>query len=209
MHLGKAQGLLRHDGGSYAPGLRLVRLAHAAWAASALAPIAAPVLNRLAADTGEAVHLAELDQGQVVYLDKRNAARPVQMFAQAGKVGPAYCTGVGKAMLAHLAPMALDAALARQSFHPATPATIRDPATLRAELASIRAEGVAFDREEHEPGIRCIAAPILSAAGGLIGGISVTSARLTLAELTTLAPTIRTAAHDIAALAGPWRFPDA
>ena len=87
---------------TYALGVRLVRLAHAAWAQSSLAPLARPYLDRLSAETGETIHLAQLDQGQVLYVDKRNAARPVEMFAQAGKVGPAYCTGVGKAMLAYL-----------------------------------------------------------------------------------------------------------
>lgn len=202
------QGLLRHEGGAYAPGLRLVRLAHAAWTAASLAPLAAPVVDRLATETGEAVHLAELDQGQVVYLDKRHAQRPVPMFAQTGKVGPAHCTGIGKAMLAHLPPVALEAALARQSFHGFTPATIRDAPALRAELAAIRREGVAFDREEHEPGIRCIAAPILSAHGAVIGGVSVTSARLSLTELAAFAPALRAAAADIAAKAAPWRFPE-
>ena len=98
------QGMLAFDPATqtYALGVRLVRLAHAAWSQSSLAPIARPWLDRLAADLGETVHLAQLDQGQVLYVDKRNAARPVEMFSSAGKVGPAYCTGVGKAMLAFL-----------------------------------------------------------------------------------------------------------
>jgi DNA-binding IclR family transcriptional regulator len=58
---------------TYAPGLRLVRLAHAAWQASSLAPIARPYLDELSRATGETVHLAQLDGGQVLYVDKRNA----------------------------------------------------------------------------------------------------------------------------------------
>jgi len=73
---------------TYALGLRLVRLAHAAWHQSSLAPIARPWLDRLSAELGETVHLAQLDAGQVLYVDKRNAARPVEMFSDAGKVGP-------------------------------------------------------------------------------------------------------------------------
>ena len=83
-------------------GVRLVRLAHAAWAQSSIAPLARPYIDRLSAEVGETIHLAQLDLGQVLYVDKRNAQRPVEMFSQAGKVGPAYCTGVGKAMLAYL-----------------------------------------------------------------------------------------------------------
>lgn len=207
------QGMLACDPetGAYSPGLRLVRLAHAAWAQSSLAPIARPFVDALSAATGETIHLAQLEQGQVLYVDKRNAARPVEMFAQAGKVGPAYCTGVGKAMLAWLDPAALDAALLRQSFHRFTDTTLTTRAALTAELAAIRARGFAFDREEHEPGIICVAAPILTQAGRVIGALSVTSttARMTVDEMADrLAPAIRDTAAEIAWSAESWRFPE-
>lgn len=196
--------------GTYSPGLRLVRLAHAAWAASSLAPVARSALDRLAAETGETVHLAQLDMGQVLYVDKRNAARPVEMFSAAGKIGPAYCTAVGKAMLAFLPPPALEAALLRQSFHRFTPATLDSPARLLAELEAIRQDGHATDRQEHEPGIICCAAPILSRAGQVLGAVSVTSTseRRGLAGLLALAPRIRQSADEIATAAADWRFPE-
>jgi DNA-binding IclR family transcriptional regulator len=206
------QGMLAQDpdSGAYAPGVRLVRLAHAAWAQSSLAPIARPHLDRLSATVGETIHLAQLDQGQVLYVDKRNAARPVDMFSQAGKVGPAYCTGVGKAMLAHLDAGALEAALARQSFHRFTPATLADRGALLADLAAIRARGFAFDAEEHEPGIICIAMPILTRAGRVLGALSVTSttARTSLDGLCAHAAILRDTAAAIAAEAESWRFPE-
>jgi len=206
------QGMLGYDAErqTYTPGMRLVRLAHAAWSQSSLAPLARPHLDQLSADLGETIHLAQLDQGQVLYVDKRNAARPVEMFAQAGKVGPAHCTGVGKAMLAHLDDPALEAALSRQSFHRFTDTTITTPGALRAELAAIRARGHAFDREEHEPGIICVALPILSEAGRVIGALSVTSitARNTLASMAELVPRIRQTAGEIAQAARDWRFPE-
>jgi IclR family KDG regulon transcriptional repressor len=157
------------------PGLRLVRLAHAAWQASSLAPIARPYLDDLSRATGETVHLAQLDGGQVLYVDKRNAAEPVEMYSQAGKVGPAYCTGVGKAMLAYLPEADLAPVLQRQAWHPFTPKTITCAEAMRAELAAIRARGHAFDDEEHEPGIICIAVPIRTRAGRVLGAVSVTS----------------------------------
>ena len=186
-----------------------MRLAHAAWAQSSLAPLARPHVDALSARLGVTIHLAQLDQGQVLYVDKRNAARPVEMFSQAGKVGPAYCTGVGKAMLAHLAPDALEAALTRQSFHRFTPGTLDTPAALIAELNAIRTRGYAFDREEHEPGIICVAVPILARTGRVIGALSVTStvARTTLDGLAGLAPEIQATATLIAADAESWRFP--
>ncbi len=206
------QGMLAYDPGmgTYSLGLRLVRLAHAAWAQSSLAPLARPHLDALSARLGETIHLAQLDQGQVLYVDKRNAARPVEMFSSAGKVGPAYCTGVGKAMLAHLPDASLRDAMARQSFHRFTPETLTTRDALCAELAAIRARGYAFDREEHEAGIICVAVPILSGGGRVLGALSVTSttARTGLLGLAELAPEIRETAARIAAEAESWRFPE-
>ena len=204
------QGMLAYDEslGSYSLGLRLVRLAHGAWAQSSLAPLARRALDDLAAATGETVHLAQMDQGQVLYVDKRNAARPLEMFSQAGKVGPAYCTGVGKAMLAFMPEAALRDALARQSFHRFTARTM-DSAGLMQELAAIRARGYAFDNEEHEAGIICVAAPIRVRSGRMIGAVSITSstARSTLQALEAQAAQVIQAASEIAAEAESWRFP--
>lgn len=206
------QGMLSYDDdrGTYALGIRLVRLAHKAWATSSLAPIARPYLDELAKETGETIHLAQMDQGQVLYVDKRNAAKPVDMFSSAGKVGPAYCTGVGKAMLAYLDEPALDAALSRQSFHQFTAETLDSPEKLKAELAAIRIRGHAFDREEHEPGIICCAVPILSRAGRALGAISVTSttARTSLTALEAKAGHIKEIAAKVATAADDWRFPE-
>ena len=198
------------DRGTYSLGVRLVGLAHAAWAQSSLAPIARPFISDLAAQSGETVHLAQIDQGQVLYVDKRNATKPVEMFSQAGKVGPAYCTGVGKAMLAFMPDEAVEAALSRQSFHRFTANTLDTPDKLRSELATIRAQGHAFDREEHEPGIICCAAPILARSGRVLGAVSVTSttARSTLAALEAEATRLKACAALIAAEAENWRFPD-
>jgi DNA-binding IclR family transcriptional regulator len=206
------QGMLSHDPetGAYALGVRLVRLAHAAWAQSSLAPLARPHIDRLSAAVGETVHLAQLDGGQVLYVDKRNARQPVPMFSQAGRVGPGYCTGVGKAMLAHLPEAARARAISQQAFHRYTPATITDPVAFAAELDAIRARGHAFDAEEHEPGIICVAVPILSRAGTVLGALSVTgtTARTSLTALAGLAPVIRATAASIADEAESWRFPE-
>lgn len=206
------QGMLAYneDRGTYTLGIRLVRLAHAAWSTSSLAPIARPFLDRLSAETGETIHLAQMDHGQVLYVDKRNAAKPVEMFSSAGKVGPAYCTGVGKAILAYMDGAGQDRVIAQQSFHRFTAQTLDSESKLRAELAAIRARGHAFDREEHEPGIICCAVPILSDSGRVMGAISVTSTtlRTSLPALDAQAPRIKSIAKDIATAAEDWRFPE-
>ncbi|WP_299141337.1 IclR family transcriptional regulator [uncultured Tateyamaria sp.] len=204
-------GMLRYDTDrqTYAPGLRLVSLAHAAWRQSSLAPIARAHIDALSETVGETVHLAQLDGGQVLYVDKRNAAEPLEMFSQAGKVGPGYCTGVGKAMLAFLADEALEVALSQQAWFAHTAHTHTSRESLSRELAAIRSEGVAYDREEHEPGIICIAAPILSDVGRSIGALSVTTStsRRSLDDLAMLAPHLQSTARDIAGAAANWQFP--
>jgi DNA-binding IclR family transcriptional regulator len=206
------QGMLAFDPDrhTYAPGGRLMKFAHAAWAQSTLAQVASPHLHALSEATGETVHLAQLDSAQVLYLDKRNAAQPVEMFSQAGKVGPAYCTGVGKAMMAFLPADEADIVIGQQSFHIFTPHTLGSAKALLNELADIRANGYGFDREEHEPGIICVAMPILTETGRVIGALSVTSTttRTNLAGLEQQVPQLRIAANAIAEEAKHWSFPD-
>ncbi|RPE71370.1 IclR family transcriptional regulator [Pacificibacter maritimus] len=205
------QGLLSYDAGmqTYKPGMRLVRLAHAAWRQSSLAPVARPYLDDLSRALGETIHLAQLDRGQVVYVDKRNAQDPIEMFSQAGKVGPGYCTGVGKAMMAFLSPDAQNEAIRYQSFYAHTDHTLTSDTALRAELAQIHDRGIAYDREEHEVGIVCIAAPILTAQGRMLGAISITvpSRDEGLKRLETFRPAILTTAGHIGKAAENWEFP--
>ena len=205
------EGMLSYDPKqqTYSLGVRLVRLAHAAWAQSSMAPVARPYLDALSEQIGETIHLAQLDNAHVLYVDKRNAKNPVEMFSQAGKIGPAYCTGVGKAMMAFLPEAQLDRILPQQSYHRFTQGTLCSEQELCAELKAIRGRGYAFDREEHEPGIICVAVPILTAAKHTMGAISVTSSTTTktLKQLEQLVPQMREATQRIASEAEYWRFP--
>lgn len=206
------QGMLVFDPErqTYAMGIRLVRLAHAAWHQSSLAPIARPHVEALSRDVGETVHLGQLDSAQVLYVDKRNPTNAIDMYSSAGKVGPAYCTGVGKVMLAYLDEAILGPIIDQQSFHKFTDATLTDADALRAELRAIHRNGYGFDREEHEKGIICVAVPILTAGGRALGGLSVTSStdRQSLASLEKLVPRIQEAARAIASVSRDWDFPD-
>jgi DNA-binding IclR family transcriptional regulator len=112
-------------------------------------------------------------------------------------------------MLAHEPEASLAAIIAQQSFHRFTEHTLVTEAALRDELAAIRARGHAYDREEHEPGIICVAMPILAASGRCLGALSVTgsTARTSMARLEGFLPALRQAAADIARDAESWRFP--
>lgn len=206
------QDMLSHnqDTGHYMLGSRLIRLAHSSWQHASLAPIAAPYLDALSDKTGETIHLAKLDHGQVLYLDKRNAKRPISMFSDAGKIAPAYCTGVGKAMLAFLPPAARDAMIAQQSFYPHTDHSLTRSDALSGELDRIKQSGVAFDREEHELNIICIAVPILSESHRVMGGISITSSttRTSLELLGQYQHQLQQTAKEIGDHASAWMLPN-
>ena len=212
LHTLREHGMLSHDleRSTFSMGMRLVRLAHAAWAQASIAPLARPHVDRLSSRLGETVHLAQLDAGHVLYVDKRNAQNPIEMFSEAGKIGPAYCTGIGKAMLAFLAPGELENVLPEQSFLRHTPATITSGEALRRELEGIRKTGISYDREEHEPRIICVAVPILNESGAPLGALSVTSSTLrhSLDELSQYAPELKATARNIATNLQPWAFPE-
>ena len=205
------QRLLAYDSEhqTYSVGLRLVRLAHAAWRQTSIGPLARPHIDALSHKVGLTVHLAQLDHGQVLYVDKRNATQPVEMYSDAGKIGPAYCTGVGKAMLAFLPESQQQAQLEQQSYHRFTAQTLADPQSLKDELGNIARRGHAYDREEHEPGIICIAVPILSSRTQVLGGLSITGStqHTNYDKLDALVPDLQATASAIAADAEAWRFP--
>ncbi|SMY07321.1 IclR family transcriptional regulator [Flavimaricola marinus] len=205
------QRLLTYDNQAqtYLPGLRLVQLAHAAWAQSSLATVAAPYLDELAHKFGEAVHLAQLENGQVLFIDKRQSVYRFDTLAQTGQVAPAYCTGVGKAILAFMAPMERDHALRQQAFVGYTPTTHGAPDSLLQELDAIRASGVAYDREEHERGIISIAAPIMSDDTNVLGAVSIatSTSRHTIESLDRFEAVLRSTAAQIGSAARVWRAP--
>ena len=198
----EAEGMLIFEPGNqrYRLGLRLIRMAHAAWESASLVEVARPVIDRLAASFGTTIHLACLESGQVLYLDKRVPKPTIRMFSSPGRIGPAYCTGVGKAMLAFLPEEQRRKAIAGQSFVRHTDKTITTPEALERVLAEIRACGYAFDDEEHEPTVICIAMPIVASNGVVLGAVSATSTThvTSLESLAERAPELRAAAAEIA-----------
>lgn len=195
----------------YVPGLRLLKLASASWARNEFRAVAAPFLEALHRETGETVHLGVLRGREIIYLDKVESRQAVRMNSQIGNASPVYCTGVGKAALSTLAPDALDAIVSGLEFRQFTPRTITSRSLLMEELDAVHRDGVAFDREEHESGIRCVAAPICDADRTLAAGVSVTGPayRVGQEQLQTWAPLVCRAARaimdELAARLGPQR----
>lgn len=169
---------------SYELGLRLLSLASKAWAGNQFRIIAEPHLNRLQEQTGETVHLGVLKGTEVIYLDKVEGNQSVRMYSQIGNASPAFCTGVGKAALSCLSDDVLDALIEEMPFRRYTDHTLDTPEALRRDIEIIRQEGNAYDREEHEVGIRCVAAPLHSRDRKFVAGISVTGPAYRITEET-------------------------
>jgi DNA-binding IclR family transcriptional regulator len=130
---------------------------------------ALPVMRRLNQRFNEVVHVAVLDHGEAVYVEKVASARSIRLFTRMGLRYPAHCTGVGKVLLAH----APETVLRDVSLIPFTPQTIIDSNTFRQELDHIRDAGVAYDREETQFGLSCVAAPIYNFTGEVIAALSI------------------------------------
>jgi IclR family acetate operon transcriptional repressor len=184
--------------GRYALGPRCLVLGAGFLAGVDLRREALPMLHELAEATGETVHLGVLSDTQVVYIEKVDSRHAVRLHSRVGAAQPAITTGLGRALLAHADPPLVAAALAA-GVEARTPNTVTDADALRALLATVRRDGVALDDVENEPGIRCVAAPVLDHLGRAAAAISVTGPeqRITSAEAERLKPIVRTAAQTL------------
>jgi DNA-binding IclR family transcriptional regulator len=166
-------GLLSRVDGRYRPGLRLFEFASVASNHTRFRETALPFLEDLYEATHETVHLGVRVGVDVLYIDKITGHRYAKVSTRIGTRKPLYCTGLGKALLAHSS-QALFAQVVSEGLTPLTPYTICDPRRLKAELAQVLLDGVAYDRQEYELGITCVAAPVRDRQGRLLGAVSIT-----------------------------------
>jgi DNA-binding IclR family transcriptional regulator len=165
-----AVGWLERNSGGYRVGLKLLELGGVALQRNGLREVAFRHIYALAQKTGLAVQLAILDHNEVVYLERIVLTR-FRVPTRVGGRQPAYCTALGKAMLAFEDEPNQESVLANMPRR--TEFTITDPQALRAQFADICRTGIAYDREEAYNGLACVASPIRS-SGRAIGALSVT-----------------------------------
>lgn len=143
----------------YRVGLRMFALG-ALPPEAALREAALVHLEQLHRYTSQTLHLAVLRGGDVVYLEKLPSRNGVPSPALVGDRLPAYCTAVGKVLLAHSGDADAAAALTGP-WRRRTARSLASAEQLRRQLQSIRADGLAVDREEAAEGLACVAVPIL------------------------------------------------
>jgi IclR family acetate operon transcriptional repressor len=154
---------------------------------------ALPYLRELAIESNEVVHLALLDQGEMVYIEKVESSNTVRMHSRVGKRVPVHATGLGKVILAYLPRAETLALIERYGLAPLTDKTITDRAAFLRCLDDVRRVGYAVDVEENELGICCVAAPIWDHTQRVVAACSVSgpSLRMTPERMQELIPLVK------------------
>jgi IclR family transcriptional regulator, acetate operon repressor len=167
-------GFLAKIHGAYQLGIKCFVLGNIVAGGLDLRETAHPHLVALRDATRETTQLAILDHWQVVYLERILSPYPVGfMRSRAGAILPAYCTGLGKTLLAYRPEPDVTAWAATQTFPALTRRTITSAKRLLQELRATRERGYGLDDQEREAGVQCIAAPVRNHTGEVVAAISV------------------------------------
>lgn len=184
--------------GRHVAGARLLGLLHRLDEKQIVANVAAPVLDRLARRVRSIVQLGTLENDMVTYRIKTGQGSG-RLFTKVDMQLEAYCSGIGKVLLANLADAERDAYLANGPFVALTSRTIVDPARLADTLVQVRRQDYAIDHGEIADGLVCMAVPIRNHTGVVLAAISVSQSETAphrMAEQDLL-PLLREAAHAI------------
>ena len=182
---------------------RVLKLGHAYLATTPLAHAAQPVLRHISTTLNESSSVAILDGDEILYIARASTSRIMSIDLHIGSRLPAYCTSMGRVLLAHFSDEALDAYLDRTKLIQYTPRTIVSREGLRSTLESVRANGYALVDQELEIGLRSIAVPIIGTGRQVSAALNVgvQAARISIAELESrILPVLSEGAQELALL---------
>ena len=159
------------------------------------------ILQALAASIGETVNLTAIEGGEIVYLDRVESEWPLRIALQPGSRVPLHCSASGKLLLALMPAARRKRLVDALPLTRHTPQTIVDRRALARELARIRVERVATDKEEFIAGLVCVAVPVALADGRAVASVAVQApvARMTIDMALGHLPALRRAADALAA----------
>lgn len=135
--------------------------------------LAIPCMKILSEKYNEAINLAKLDKDEIVYIHKIESYTTLKLDLKLGSRHPAYCTGLGKVLLAYLEEDELNFYLERVKLKRFTSNTITHQEKLKKELISIKQRGYAFDNEEYVQGVCCLAAPVRDYTSKVCAALSI------------------------------------
>ena len=180
--------LTRVSGKKFQLGMLLVELAGRVSVHKAMVQIIQPHMADIVKEVHETCHLGVLVNGEVLYIAKEESQYSLRINTYIGRRIPAYCTALGRTLLAELSDEMLDRYFNDTRIRTLTPQTETRIAALKRIIDEVRQEGFAVDREESEPGLCCIAVPIRNKKGLVRAAVSV-SAPLTRVEGSALEDT--------------------
>lgn len=163
----------------YQLGMKLLHMGAAILDKMDLRVRAHDLLQQLSERVNETVHLVIPDGDTVLYIDKIDSNKTIRMYSQIGRRAPMHASAVGKVILAYSPKDAVDKII-KKGLNRFTPTTIADPQELIEHLKQVRNQGYALDQEEHEEGIRCVAAPIFNYMDEVVGAVSISSPTIVL-----------------------------
>jgi DNA-binding IclR family transcriptional regulator len=178
------RGYLRRDAesGRYRLGLKILSLGRDAQQGLDIADVALPYMRALVERTQMTAHLAVLDQGEAVYVEKVEAPGFFKVNTWVGRRMYVHSTSVGKALVAWLPKPEVEELLRTQGLKKRTPKTITSLARFLAELEKVRAQGYAVDDEENSLGARCVGAPLFDALGGVPAALGLSGTLTQISE---------------------------
>lgn len=165
---------------------KILGLGHAYLSSTTLAVSAQPLLDRVSEVLNESSSIALLDGDNILYIARSSITRRIMSVdLSLGTHLPAYCTSMGRVLLAHMAPAALDDYLARVKLVAYTPRTVIAPERLRKVLAGVAADGYAIVDQELELGLRSIAVPVRDLRGVVVAAMNISThtSRVPMSEL--------------------------
>jgi IclR family pca regulon transcriptional regulator len=193
----------------YRLGLRVTDLGMSALNATGLRENVHPFLEELRERTGYTIGLAVLDGTEILYVDRarswRRTERETDMGLYPGSRMPAYCTAMGKVMLAHLPEEVQRDLIAQLKLERNSPSTITSKQSLRAEFVRIVEDGYAVNDQELRPGLQAIAVPVRDESREVVAavGIAASPEAISLVELTdALGPHLLSTAARISSRLG-------
>ena len=198
-------GFLNRDGeGTHHLGIACFSIGQAAVGQLDIRRLSLPYLQALNQQTRETIHLTVRHGLSAVYVEKLDSPEPLRIHSRIGAAVPLHCTAVGKVMLAYMPVDEQDRVLLELDLKRLTPNSAGNLQELKTELYRVRKNGYAFDLEEHELHIRCVAAPIWDHTGSVQSSLSLTAPtfRMPVTRLRQLAPLIQAAGQKISAELG-------
>jgi IclR family transcriptional regulator, pca regulon regulatory protein len=196
-------GYVSQDNGAFRLRPALLPLARAFLSSNRIVDIAEPFLNRLRDSIGEECSLGILDDVNIIFLARAETSRIVNIAPHVGTALPAYCTSIGRAMLAFLPAAALEDFLNHAPFPKRTQYTVTTGSALRKVLQRVAIDGYASVDQELEIGLRSIAVPVRDSQGAVIAALNVAApaARATVKSLISLVKSqLNPAAQEIGRL---------